>query len=242
MAKAKAILKGATVSDKIKFKQSSCLMTISVGQQSHEDERFSATIDLINTSFKSCVISIDDSLQRHTMALNHKKNADAFYNISLKEGDLWLERNKKYLNKLSIPTKLIRWDHWLQHKDFLIQQNKIRTLLKEDDEYRKTFTSSVETFLSKYIHRTANDRNFDLNRARKLSFDFVLEECSALTIWPELKCNFEVYPNGHNPAIEATKKRLVYPSFPDLLNSVTIIFRNVTQLEPQKFYLLDTME
>lgn len=238
MTKAKAILKGSTVSDKIKFKQSNCLMTISVGQQSHEDERFAATIDLIDTSFKSCVISIDDSLQRHTMALHHKENADALYNISLKEGDLWLERNKKYLNKLSIPTKLIRWDHWLQHKDFLTQQDKIKTLLKEDAEYRNTFTTSVDTFLGKYTRRFANTNSFDIERARNLSFNFVLEECAALTLWPELLCHFEVYPNGHNPAIEATKKRLVYPNHPDLLRSVTIIFRNVKQLEPQKFYLL----
>lgn len=239
MASAKAIFKAVVASDKIQFKQSRCLMTISVGQQTHEGERFSSTIDLINASFHSCVILIDDSLQRHTMALSQGKDADAFYQTSIEEGNLWLKRNEKYLSKLSIPTKIMRWDHWLKHTHFSAQQDKIKALLEEDEEYREAFNISVNTFLDKYLARSVDIDDFGIDRARKLSFDFVLEECAALTLWFELQCQFEVYPNGHNQAIKATKKRFVYPSYPDLLRSVTIVFRNVKQLEPQKFYLLD---
>ena len=50
------------------FKDSKCLLTISVGQSTHEGELFSTTMDLINNSFASCVLLVDDSLQRHTMS------------------------------------------------------------------------------------------------------------------------------------------------------------------------------
>lgn len=220
------------------FKQSTCLTTISVGQQTHEGERFSATIDLLNNSFQSCVMLIDDTLQRHTMALNAMEDAAFFYEKSLKEGDLWLERNEKYYKKLSILTKIIRWDTWLNHPNFLTQKKKIEDAIHDDIVYRQAFENSIEIFLTKYYSRLLNPENFDMERARKLSFNFVLEECTALCLWPELQCQFEVYPNRHNAAIEETRMRFVLSKHPDLLHPITIGFRNSKQIKPQHFELL----
>ena len=115
MSYIKPVFKYKNTITKETFKQAKCLLTISVGQEVHEDNKFAATIDLVNASFGSAVLLIDDSLQRHSMALNKNQNADFFYDISIAEGDLWLERNKKHYQNLTILEEIIRWDKWLKH-------------------------------------------------------------------------------------------------------------------------------
>ena len=239
MAKIKPFLKNATAIINT-LKHSRCLTTISVGQQTHEGERFSATVELINNSFQSCTMLIDDSLQRHTMALRSRENAEFFYERSIKEGDLWLERNEKYLRKLNILDKMIRWDTWLHHPDFIVKKKEIEEALAEDSTYRHAFDSSIDAFVVKYQSRLADPENFDVERAKKLSFDFVLEECTALCLWPALQCQYEVYPNQHNAAIEETRRRFVLSKYPDLLQHITIGFRNSKQIGQQQFELLKT--
>lgn len=97
---------------------------------------FACTMELINNYFGSCVLLVDDTLQRHTMALNTPGDADFFYNIALEEGDMWLERNKKYYSKLTIPTKIMRWDFWLNHLQFNTTRHAIIKLTETDPVYK----------------------------------------------------------------------------------------------------------
>jgi len=228
-----------SISDNVKsqFKKSRCLLTISVGQATHEGELFAATMDLINTSFESCIILIDDSLQRHTMAFNKAEDASFFYEKSIKEGQFWLTRNNIYYDKLTIPKKIIHWDMWLNHVNYKAQQKSIISLLESDPLYKAAFDQSIDEFLVKYCARLPEPDKFSIEIARQLSFDFVLEECTALCLWPELECHFECYPNKHNAAIEQTRKRFIFPSYPHLLQSVTMGFKNAPQLQPQNFEL-----
>lgn len=238
MANIRPFFKGVTKDCQDRFKSAKCLLTISVGQASHEGELFSATMDLVNESFGACVLLVDDSLQRHTMALEGSNEADFFYEVALKEGVLWLERNKKYYEKLTIPTTIMHWDRWLKHPNFSAQQDKVKKLIQSDPTYKAAFDESINNFLKKYCERLAKQDNFDIERARRLSLDFVVEECTALGLWPELGCHFEAYPNKHNRAIEDTRHRFVLAYYPDLLQAVTIGFKNAKQMKPQSFELL----
>lgn len=215
------------------FKHSRCLLTISVGQEVHESDKFYATIDLVNKSFASCVMLIDDSLQRHTMALNSKKNADFFYKFSLEQGDLWLKRNYQYYKKLTKLESIIRWDKWLKHSDYFKQETTIKGLLEKDPAYKGAFEKTIQEFLRRYYQRLIVQSNFDINRAQKLCFDYLIEENVALALWPELNCHFEVYPSQRNLAMNETHKRFVVPNYPDLLHAVAIKFKNRKQLKPQ---------
>lgn len=236
-SKVKAIFK-CSEEIKNKFSNSSCLLTISVGQATHEEEMFASTMELVNQSFASCALLVDDSLQRHNMALNSTKDASFFYDIAIKEGDLWLERNKKYYGMLAIPLRIFRWDKWLQHPDFQEQLNRIKNAIKSDPIYKSVFDNSIEKFLQKYHKRLPNPESFDWERARKLSYDFITEECAAVCLWPELQCNFEAYPLGHNEAINATRERFILPYYPNLLKALVIKFKNKNQMKPQNFFLL----
>lgn len=235
MPAVKAFLKYMDENERMELKKSVCLFTISVGQQSHEGERFEATIELINKSFSSSIMLLDDSLQRHNMALNQKENAEFFYNISLQEGDLWLKRNEKYYKRCKNLTKIIRWDHWLKHSSYTKNYEVIKQALEKDKRYMQVFEASIDEFLNKYTKRATELNNYTRDRARKLCFDFILEECTALTLWPELDANYEAYPGIHNSAIQATRKRFIGG---DILKPLTIGFRNAGQMEPQKFILL----
>ena len=119
MKNIRASFKGVTDKDKENFKESSCLLTISVGQEYHEGERFAATVELINQHFDACTISIYDSLQRYTMALNSNQDPHDFHFLAATEGSLWLKRNKEYLKKINNLKAVYRWDMWLKHSNFV---------------------------------------------------------------------------------------------------------------------------
>ncbi len=227
-------------SDKTDFKHNQCLLLISVGQEAHEADRLAATINLINNSFESCIISLYDTIQRHTMALNSKHHPDTFHSTASKEGDLWIERNRSYYEKLSIPKKVIRWDMWLKHREYLNQKNKLLNLIHEDLSYRLIFDITIAKYLDRYCKNLPPESTFDMDRAKKICFDYILEECIVLCLWPELNCEFEIYPNAHNDAIEETRKRFIYPRYQNNLQPLTLRFKNAPQLKPQKFMLVET--
>lgn len=217
------------------FKDSKCLLTISVGQEAHEGEKFASTVRMVNDSFKSCILLIDDSLQRHTIAINNEKHdADYFYNHSIEEGDAWLKRNSKYVQDLSILENIIRWDKWLKHDNYLEQQKNIKELIANDPEYSGAIEETIKAFLDRYCRRLDNKDEFNLIRAHNLCFDYIIEECVALCLWPELGCNFEVYPGKRNLAMDKTHKIFVVPKHPDLLHGVYIKFKNRLQFKPQQ--------
>src|SRR5437899_2083115 len=76
--------------DKDEFKNSQCLLLISVGQDAHEGDRFSATVNLVNSTFSGCLVSLYDSLQRYTMAINSLNDPSYFHDIATRAGDKWL--------------------------------------------------------------------------------------------------------------------------------------------------------
>lgn len=224
--------------EKAKFNTSQCLLTISVGQEVHEAEKFEATIELVNKHFKSCIMMIDDTLQRHTMALNTPYDADFFYEHSVTEGYLWLQRNKKYYSKLTILNQIIHWNTWLAHPEYKNKKDQIESLIQHDSSFHDCFESTITEFLNRYYRRLVESEHFDRQKAHQLCYDYLVEECTAMCLWPELNCQFEVYPSQRNDAMTETHKRLVVQNYPDLLHAVAIKFKNRKQLKPQRFNLI----
>ncbi len=239
MSRLKPVFKCTHENDKEKFKRSKCLLTISVGQEVHEAQHFESTVQLVNDSFESCIMLIDDSLQRHSMALGHTQSADDFYQRSIIAGDQWLQRNAVYYEKLTILEKYVRWDHWLQHPSFAIQLTKLKKFMASNALYQNVFTNTVDEFLRRYCQRITSNANFKIERAKQLCLDYLLEECTALCLWPELGCQFEVYPSRRNLAMSDTHQRFVLPQYPDLLHPVAIKFKNRKQFKPQQLIAAD---
>jgi len=169
--------------------------------------------------------------------LDRKENADDLHEIAVIEGDRWLARNEKYYSGLSNLNQIVRWDQWLKHDEYQNNQTKLRSIMQEDETYKKIFDDTIHQFLGRYCSRV-DEASFDLERAHRLCFEYLLEECTAMTLWPQLNCHFEVYPSKRNFAMDETHKRFVLPEYPELLHAVAIKFKNRKQLKPQHFSVI----
>lgn len=209
---------------KAKFKASSCILPISVGQKYHEGEWLKASLNLVENTFNSCIIAVNDTLQRHTMAIYSNENPHSLYQESIKAGDEWLKRNHKHCNGLNIPTEIIRWDHWLNDSSYHEVQAKLLELYHSDIGYQQSFEDSINVFTRRFVKNNGTDG--DITSVRKLCFDYILEECTVLILWLKTGCQFELYPNKNNQAIEETRKRYIHLHNPNILRPITINFNH----------------
>lgn len=219
---------------KIKFKESSCLLLISVGQQTHEDEKFLVTLKLVNKHFKNCTIQVGDSIQRHTMALIRGGTASDMYEQSLIDGELWIERNIKYIEQLTIPYNIIRWNKWLLHKDYQKYLLQVNELYESDTSFRATFYESSNQFIERRSKRIKG--YFDKEEALAHSVNHVKEECVCLCLWVKEGYNYEMYPTKRNKAMDATYEKLILPNIETPLEPIGYRFKKTQQNALQQFY------
>lgn len=230
----KASFKDCSLSDRAIFATSSCIMPISVGQLVHEGSKFLAVINLINRSFKSCTLMIDDSVQRHTIKIGKEDIDDkAAYDLAVTEGNAWLERNKSSYQQLTIPYNIVRWDDWLLKPRFQHTYSKVISLYNENETYSNAIKTNIVDFLSRYkIHHP--DRKLDYERAFSLCLDYLLEECAVMLLWAEHQYPFEVYPTGRNQAMTATHKFLIEPFNSNLMRAVALRFKKYGMIHDTK--------
>jgi hypothetical protein len=228
--------------NKNKFSASSCMLSISVGQPSHESEKFLATIKAVN-SFKECAIFVDDSLQRHTLAMGTNLDAEDFYEMAMSEGDRWIDRNQSIYSKLMIPYKIVRWNHWLDHSNYIEKHKLITSSINADPIYKSAFDETIVKFLERYSKRKPlNGEAY--KKAAQLCLDYLIEECAAMCLWIEDNYNFQVYPFRRNNAMKATYKKFIQPHHPNLLIPLSIEFKEYTaeQFAPAVFDLIKQPE
>ena len=233
MYKSKPVLKYDD-EHKGKLKSSRCLLTVSVGQEAHEGEKFLTTALLVSEEFKRIVLLVDDSLQRHTMAIDGEGDADSYYKTSIEAGDKWLIRNKSSIRSIKNLEKIIRWDYFLNHMDFKKKQAVILKEHKESEAFKFIMNSTIEGFLNRFHRRLSDKKNFDMERARNLCFNYLVEECAAMCLWPETFCDYEVYPGKRNMVMSEVHKKFILSEGESLLHAVWIKFKNRKQYLPQE--------
>ena len=220
----KVYFKQCAASDKKMFPQSKCIMPISIGVKIHEGEKFLATMQLINASFQSCALLMDDSIQRYTMKIDEPYlTLDDLYIKAIQKGDEWLERNKQAYENLTIPYDIIRWEDWRTHKDFDKSYSNIEALYNADEQYKHAIHATIEDFLSRYVIRMVKS-NFDRMHAFDCCLQYLKEECAVMCLWAQEKFAFEVYPSGRSKAMRATYEKLIQPVYPNLLKSISLYF------------------
>lgn len=225
------------------FGYSQCLLTISVGQEVHEDDKLFKTIELVNNTFQSCVLMIDDTLQRHSMAIETDfTSGDALLDVSREAGQNWLVRNREAIKQLTIPHKTVTWDAWLNHPKFNTIRNDFYALYDWDSIFKVALDNTIDEFLIRYDRRDVVNNYFYDSRVRRLCREYLIEECTAMCLWPTLNCQFEVYPSRRNAVMTETHKRFILPKHPNLLHAVRVKFKNKNQLRPQNFEVLDSKE
>lgn len=124
---------------------------------------------------------------------------------------------------------------WLEHRNFLLQKNIIKDLINKNKDYNDAFQYSIDSFFKKYIIRVPIHNLIDKYKAKLYIYEYLLEECTALSLWPELNCQYKIYTSVSNLAMHKTHEMLVLPKYPSLLYEATIGFRNAGQIHPQEF-------
>lgn len=201
---------------KQKFKESTCVLPISVGQPYHENMKFEWTIQLVNQHFKECFIMICDSLQRHTLSLKYPLHQEAqLHQKSIEAGDFWWERNKKTIDKLKIPYQLMRWDQWLSTPTYKKNRVLIDKWYQNDFELRQIMNHTI----SKFLIRAQEKNTFGLKADQlfHICLEYTKEEMSIMPLWVEKNIHFEVYPGPRSSAMRAAHDRLVKPFHQHLL-------------------------
>ncbi len=140
--KYKAYFVGINDQQKKEFKNSKCVMIISVGQKYHEMGEFYAAIALVNKHFGYCNILVCDTLQRHTMNISQQEvSEDELYVLSKTAGDKWIERNMQYISTLTIPYTISRWDAWIENDRYQHYHEQVYELYNNDNQeaWRKLY-------------------------------------------------------------------------------------------------------
>ncbi len=223
--------------DKQQMIGSHCIIHISVGQEYHEGDKFIATMDLINQTFKSCTIMLCDTLQRHTLRINNLDlSEDASRRKALQLGDEWLSRNKIAYDYLSIESKIMRWDQWLHHPDYNKYRIQIDKLYKENIAYKNNIKSTINKFLER--QNLLNDK-----RAFNLCEAYILEECPILVpLWAQTGCQYIIYPRFRTAAMSATYQHFIGSKNQNILKEIALKFNKRTVAKKLSFSYIEKME
>lgn len=220
----KASFQKCTLAERETFGNSKCILSISVGYKSFEGEKLKAFLELINKSFKTCLMQISDSLQRHTLKIIQDIDDKIAHEQANLLGENWLTQNQALLDLFTIPLEIKRWDEWLVHPRFSEYRSKIDALYEENASFAESFLKNAIEFVER-TKKHYPEKSIDEQEALKLSLAYLKEECTVMCLWVLEKCQFEVYPGGRNLAMTATYAHLIQPSFPDLLKPVGIRYK-----------------
>ena len=136
------------------YPKSSCVLLVSVGQQYHEGESLEAIVDCINQSrFKFCYVVLGDFIQRYTLQILKGISAPEARVQSIVDGEQWLSRNQKILQKLLMPSRIFRWKEWLMNSHFEDYYSAVKAEFLTSAYYQEEFEKSADGFLSR-AHKT----------------------------------------------------------------------------------------
>lgn len=217
----KAILKCPS-QYKAEFKDSKCSVTISVGQPSHEEEKFIATLAAVNKSFKECTIMVCDSLQRHTLKMD--SSISDVHKCANKLGIEWVKRNEEIIKTLDIRYNIIHWDYWLLHSEYENARNQINQLFLSNEDFKKTVEETALSFWERNINKFGEQANKEITINN--SCEYLKEECAVMLIWAKYNYKFELYTSPRNPAMRYVYQHVISKTDASFVREVTVKFKN----------------
>ena len=208
-------------SEKPIFSDACCAILVSVGQIAHEGAKFEATIDIVNRKFKSCVIAICDTLQRHNLILEENISENEARRISKEMGTQWYTRNKKIIESLNIPYQVRYWDRWLKHSEFNSHHQILKNLLVSDNAFGAAMIRTAKDFVNRFQNRS--NKNIDSQRILDKSIEYLSEECAIIMrMWLSEGINYIVYPSEILEVMKFSYNKFVAEAHDDLLKWVRV--------------------
>ncbi len=226
----KAKLGGSSSYDTDSFLNKRAVLPISVNQPYHENDKFNATIAMVNKRFGYCDIVVADTLQRYNFFYGKEYSIEELYKISKNEGDNWLKRNSRYLNLLSVPHSIIRWDDCIQLPTFPLFLNKIKDRYLHDPAYRDAFKQDIDVFLTRYLQHNTRDNHDVVKNIEASCLAYLFEENAVvLSCFVENTYHFILYPSKIPKSVSMSRD-IFATNTPELVQHLKIYFKACTPL------------
>lgn len=174
------VLSGATWR---KFK--SARLDISLQNPKQVGEKFEATLLWALNNFEHVEISLADTLQRHTFSADYNINLDKAYNLTLREGDMWLHYHDNIIKKFNIP--VVRWDDRIINPKFDLYCQMVRDLYLSDLAFKKLVNKDCNAFM---LRRGYSEEQ------RLLVLNYILEEQAVFSMLSQKENSIGIYPGS----------------------------------------------
>jgi hypothetical protein len=164
----------------------SCLYGVSIGNKNQTGEKLEATIDFINDNFDECIIGLSDTLQIPNHIAKGLSRSQA-KNQSIRNRNLWLNKNQHILNKLTIKHSIQLWDETMslpcEHGNLFDLFNE---MYEKDFQFKCAIDSDVKQFI---------DRNPNLIGKEHLSREFLFTELDGYSRVGQTGKYIKIYPS-----------------------------------------------
>lgn len=210
---------------KDQFKDSSCILTVSMEHKDYEGARLEAIIRRISKHFRECTIAVCDSLNRYNLDLDKDPDSAELHRQANNLGDTWLKNSEHYFKLFTIPYDIIRWDDWLCSAQYQEKKKIINNLFENNHNYNENIHKTANDF----VERKKKQGKIDGQGLKKLlerSLKYLKEECTVMLLWAENKHDFEVYSAKRNLAMVTTHKYLIKPN---ILTQINLEIRSKKQ-------------
>lgn len=167
-------------------------LQISVGQEYHEGDKLQAMADWAEPRFSKIQVCVNDSLQRFNLMFERGLSEEEAYGISMWDGTLWLERNRK---AFSPNTEFVRWDHWLKMPAYEASHQAILALYDNNGQFRLAIDENIEAIWTR--RRAIKPAAYTEERKAEfvdLSRTYLLEEITAFALMYEEAPAIDIYP------------------------------------------------
>lgn len=184
---------------------------ISIGQDYHEQEKLSESLELIKKNLKKTIlvkVIIVDTPQRYHLAIKNEVTPESMYMAAKENGNSWEKAYKAPIeNKLDHNVEFIKWDSWLTHTYYAEAQKEIDFLYNQDCSFKDNLEQDVLEFERRHFNR--EKRRFT-EIEKEYCRNCIKEECAVLIVWgrnevcPGYHCLF--YPKLMTKALSFVKK------------------------------------
>lgn len=185
---------------------------ISINSRNHEGFALEAIVDWVNSqpTFQKCVIDLSDTLHRHNLNFLGYSLGEA-YGVVYNAGDKWIKDNQHILQNLRMPFEIIRWDTWLNSKEFVRNKLMVERAIIYNKNFRNALNYDIECFASRQ-YRAGLSRN-KIDRMLEGSYNYLIEELAVHSIFFDKIPSISVYPGRQQKSFKLMRQGMV-PNVP----------------------------
>ncbi|MBS9405489.1 tRNA-dependent cyclodipeptide synthase [Halomonas sp. TRM85114] len=175
---------------------------VSLANEKCTGNHLRAILDWIGIGWSEIQFSIGDTLHRFNVYAGELRTGNGRSEMEMAEeytrnlGNDWMESNAAWIGSLPIDTRIIRWDEWRAHPNFLDETKRFRDALSADPEFAEAVYRDIQQFNER--RGTTNSKEHHL----AVQSEYILEELAVYAIQSEEKSTINIYPGSPLGAIK----------------------------------------